>query len=305
MKNDKIAVLIPCFNEEATIKDVIYEFKNALPEATIYVYDNNSTDQTSKVAKEAGAEVSYESRQGKGFVLQRMFADIEAEVYLLVDGDLTYDPSVAKKLVQSVLEQSYDMAVGARKEVESSAYRAGHKFGNKFLTNSVNSIFGKSITDMLSGYRALSRRFVKSFPLQSSGFEIETEITIHALELNMRIIEIESVYRSRPEGSESKLNTYSDGLKIIIFIINLFRQEKPLTFFLLISSFLAIISIVLFIPVFSEFLETGLVPRLPTAVLSMGIMILSIISLACGLILDTVTRGRKELKQLKYLSYQK
>jgi glycosyltransferase involved in cell wall biosynthesis len=305
MKNDKIAVLIPCFNEEATIKDVIYEFKDALPEATIYVYDNNSSDETSKVAKEAGAEVSYESRQGKGFVLQRMFADIEAEVYLLVDGDLTYDPSVARKLVQSVLEQSYDMAVGARKEVESSAYRVGHKFGNKFLTNSVNSIFGKSITDMLSGYRALSRRFVKSFPLQSSGFEIETEITIHALELNMKIIEIESVYRSRPEGSESKLNTYSDGLKIIIFIINLFRQEKPLTFFLLISSFLAIISIILFIPVFSEFLETDLVPRLPTAILSMGIMILSIISLACGLILDTVTRGRKELKKLTYLRYQK
>ena len=305
MKNDKIAVLIPCFNEEATIKDVIYEFKDALPEATIYVYDNNSSDETSKVAKEAGAEVSYESRQGKGFVLQRMFADIEAEVYLLVDGDLTYDPSVARKLVQSVLEQSYDMAVGARKEVESSAYRVGHKFGNKFLTNSVNSIFGKSITDMLSGYRALSRRFVKSFPLQSSGFEIETEITIHALELNMKIIEIESVYRSRPEGSESKLNTYSDGLKIIIFIINLIRQEKPLTFFLLISSFLAIISIILFIPVFSEFLETDLVPRLPTAILSMGIMILSIISLACGLILDTVTRGRKELKKLTYLRYQK
>jgi len=304
MKNNKIAILIPCYNEEATVKDVILEFKNAIPEAIIYVYDNNSSDETYSVAVEAGAIVRHEHRQGKGFVLQRMFAEIEADVYLLVDGDLTYDPSVATKLVDAILYQSYDMSVGFRNEVESSAYRMGHKLGNKFLTGSVNKIFGESIKDMLSGYRALSRRFVKSFPLQSSGFEVETEITIHALELKMRIIEIDSIYRPRPEGSESKLKTYSDGWKIILFIVNLFRQEKPLTFFLLISFFLALISIFIFIPVLFEYIDSGLVPRLPTAILSMGIMILSIISVACGLILDTVTRGRKEIKQLSYLSYK-
>jgi glycosyltransferase involved in cell wall biosynthesis len=301
--DEKIAVLIPCYNEEATIKDVILEFRKALPSALIYVYDNNSSDETSRIAKELGAVVRHEYRQGKGFVLKRMFAEIEADVYLLVDGDLTYDPSVASKLVDSIIKKSCDMAVASRNELETSAYRAGHKFGNKFLTGSVNKIFGESIKDMLSGYRALSRRFVKSFPIQSSGFEIETEITIHALELNMRIDEIESEYRARPSGSESKLKTYSDGWKIILFIFNLFRQEKPLTFFLLVSVFFLFISILLFIPVLSEFINTGLVPRLPTAILSMGIMILSILSVACGLILDTVTRGRKEVKLLNYLKY--
>ena len=305
MKNEKIAVLIPCYNEEATVKDVILEFKQVLPSATIFVYDNNSSDETARIARDAGAVVRHEYRQGKGFVLQRMFAEIEAEVYLLVDGDLTYESSVAPKLVDAILTQSYDMAVALRHEVESSAYRVGHKFGNKLLTGSVNKIFGESIRDMLSGYRALSRRFVKSFPLKSSGFEVETEITIHALELKMRIIEIESMYRPRPEGSESKLKTYSDGWRIILFIINLFRQEKPMVFFLLISLFLALISFALFVPVLIEFIDTGLVPRLPTAILSMGLMIFSILSVACGLILDTVTRGRKEVKQLSYLRYQK
>lgn len=303
MTKEKIAVLIPCFNEETTVKDVIMEFKEVLPNAVIYVYDNNSSDETSRVAKEAGAVVRHEYRQGKGFVLKRMFAEIEADVYLLVDGDLTYDPSVAPELVDSIIMKSCDMAVASRNELETDAYRVGHKFGNKFLTGSVNKIFGESIQDMLSGYRALSRRFVKSFPLQSSGFEIETEITIHALELKMRIIEIESEYRARPSGSESKLKTYSDGWKIILFIFNLFRQEKPLTFFALVSVFLIIISMCLFVPVLIEFINTGLVPRLPTAILSMGIMILAVLSIVCGLILDTVTRGRKEAKLLNYLKF--
>jgi glycosyltransferase involved in cell wall biosynthesis len=301
MKNNKIAVLIPCFNEEATIKDVVLEFKEVIPEATIYVYDNNSSDNTANIALKSGAIVRHVRKQGKGYVLQQMFAQIYAEVYLIVDGDSTYDAKVAPKLVNSVLFDGYDMSVAFRKEVESSSYRTGHKFGNMLLTGVVNKIFGDSIKDMLSGYRALSYRFVKSFPINSTGFEVETEITIHALELKMAITEIPSLYKPRPENSISKLKTYSDGWRILLMIINLFRQEKPLVFFFIIALLLALISTILIFPVLMEYFETGLVPRLPSAILSMGIMIISILCIVSGLILDTVTKGRQEMKRLNFL----
>jgi len=305
MIDNKIAVLIPCFNEEATIKNVISDFKEVIPEASIYVYDNNSSDNTANIALESGAIVRHVQKQGKGNVVQQMFAQINAEVYLIVDGDSTYDSQDGRKLVDAIIAGNYDMAVASRKEVEASAYRAGHKFGNLLLTGTVNKIFGESVEDMLSGFRALSYRFVKSFPLNSAGFEVETEITIHALELKIAITEIPSLYKPRPKDSISKLRTYSDGSKILLMIINLFRQEKPLIFFLILAVILAIISTIIISPVLIEYLETGLVPRLPTAILSMGIMISSILCFISGLVLDTVTKGRQEMKRLHFLGLSK
>lgn len=300
--NTEIAVLLPCFNEEAAIANVINGFRRALPAARIYVYDNNSTDRTIEVAREAGAIVRSEPLQGKGNVVRRMFADIEADIFVMVDGDNTYDASTAPQLVQRLLDESLDMVNGKRVHEDADAYRRGHQFGNALLTNLVASIFGKRFDDMLSGYKVFSRRYVKSFPSLASGFEIETELTVHALELRMPVAEMETRYGARAEGSVSKLSTYRDGFRILRTIAILIKEERPLQFFGAISAVLALSSIVMAFPLIVTFFQTGLVPRLPTAVLATGMMLLGFLALACGLILDTVTRGRQELKRLQYLS---
>ena len=300
--NLHIAVLIPCYNEEATVATVIGDFRRALPQSSIYVYDNNSRDRTRQVAKEAGGIVRSEPLQGKGNVLRRMFADIEADIYVLVDGDATYDAAKAPEMINCLLEQHLDMVNGARVAAIEEAYRPGHRFGNWMLTGIVRWIFGDRFRDMLSGYRVFSRRYVKSFPSLAGGFEIETELTVHALHLRMPTAEIDTPYKERPAGSTSKLSTFRDGWKILWMILVLVKEEKPMPFFSVISACFALTSILLMLPILSEFLATGLVPRLPTAVLSMGMMILGFLCLACGLILDTVTRGRCEIKRMRYLN---
>jgi glycosyltransferase involved in cell wall biosynthesis len=296
-----IAVLIPCHNEEAAIAKVVRDFCSALPEATIFVYDNNSTDATVSEARRAGAVVRREPLRGKGNVVRRMFADIEADVYVLVDGDDTYDASAARRLVDRLLTDSLDMIQAARIPLSDNVYRLGHRFGNNLLTGIVRYIFGSNVVDMLTGYRVMSWRFVKSFPLISSGFEIETELAIHALQLRLPCSEVPLGYRERPQGSASKLKTYSDGARILRFIFRLIKEEKPFQFFGTIFLLLACTSVILEIPVIATYLHTGLVPRLPTAVLGTGLGLLAFLSLACGLILDTVTRGRVEMKRLHYL----
>ncbi len=296
-----IAVLVPCYNEEAAIGAVVRDFRRALPDARIFVYDNNSTDRTREVALAAGAIVHMEPLQGKGNVVRRMFADIEADVFVLVDGDDTYDAASAPALIDLLLRDQLDMVNASRVASSQLAYRAGHQFGNALLTGIVARIFGNRLGDMLSGYRVFSRRFVKSFPALAGGFETETELTVHALELRLPIAEVPTPYRERPVGSVSKLRTYSDGMRILRMIFTLIKLEKPLQFFASISGLLALIAVLLAIPIVETYLSTGLVPRLPTAVLSMGIMLLSFLSLVCGLILETVTRGRVEQKRLHYL----
>ena len=298
----RVAVLIPCYNEAATIASVVADFRAALPSAKIYVYDNNSTDATKELAAEAGAIVRAESLQGKGHVVRRMFADIEADVYVLVDGDGTYDASAASKMVGMLLERSLDMVNAARIAATNSAYRSGHKVGNKILTGTVAAIFGNRIRDMLSGYRVLSHRFVKSFPALATGFETETELTVHALELRLPIEEIETPYRNRPNGSESKLRTFRDGFRILRTIVLLVKEERPLQFFSVTGALFGVTSIGLAWPLFVSYFETGLVPRLPTAVLVTGLMVFAFLSIIAGLVLDTVTLGRRELKRLHYLS---
>jgi glycosyltransferase involved in cell wall biosynthesis len=298
----RIAVLVPCFNEEAAVATVVRGFRQALPSAQIYVYDNNSRDRTADVAREAGAEVRSERRQGKGHVVRRMFADIDADVYVLVDGDATYDAPSAPRMIEKLVAEHLDMVVGLRVDQEQTAYRRGHRTGNVMLTAFLAEIFGQAFTDILSGYRVFSRRFVKSFPVLSDGFEIETELTVHALELAMPVAEVETPYYARPEGSFSKLNTWGDGFRILLTILKLYRSEKPLRCFTAIGAFLGLVSIGLAIPIFVNYLETGLVPRLPTAVLSTGLMIVAVLSVSSGLVLDTVTRGRREMKLLAYLS---
>ena len=298
----RIAVLVPCYNEEAAVAAVVKGFRQALPAAQIHVYDNNSKDRTADVAREAGAEVRSERRQGKGHVVRRMFADIDADVYVLVDGDATYDAPSAPRMIEKLLAEHLDMVVGLRVDQEQAAYRRGHRTGNYMLTSFLSSVFGQAFKDILSGYRVFSRRFVKSFPVLSDGFEIETELTVHALELAMPVAEVETPYYARPEGSFSKLNTWGDGLRILRTILKLYRTEKPLRFFTAIGAFLALVSIGLAIPILVLYLETGLVPRLPTAVLSTGLMIVAVLSVSSGLVLDTVTRGRREMKLLAYLS---
>jgi glycosyltransferase involved in cell wall biosynthesis len=299
----RIAVLVPCYNEAAAIGTVVKQFRAALPSAEIHVYDNNSKDGTAKAAAKAGAIVGFENRQGKGHVVRRMFGDIDADVYVLVDGDATYDAPSAPKMIETLLREKLDMVVGSRVDQEVAAYRPGHRFGNWILTGFVTQTFGRAFTDILSGYRIFSRRYVKSFPALSTGFEIETELTVHALELGMPVAEIETPYYARGEGSASKLNTWRDGIRILWTIGKLFRSERPLRFFFLIALLFAVVSIVIMIPVFRTFLATGLVPRLPTAILSTALMLLSFLSLMSGLILDTVSRGRREMKRLAYLSY--
>jgi glycosyltransferase involved in cell wall biosynthesis len=298
----RIAVLVPCFNEQAAVASVVADFRKALPSAEIFVYDNNSSDRTIAVAREAGAEVRNERRQGKGHVVRRMFADIEADIYVLVDGDATYDAASAPRMIDLLLAERLDMVVGLRVDQAEAAYRRGHRAGNRMLTSFLSSVFGQAFKDILSGYRVFSRRFVKSFPVLSDGFEIETELSVHALELALPVAEIETRYYARPEGSFSKLSTWRDGFRILGTILKLYRSEKPLRFFTAIGIFLALVSIGLAIPVVVTFLEQGIVPRLPTAVLSMGLMIVAILSVSSGLVLDTVTRGRREMKLLAYLS---
>ena len=298
----RIAVLVPCYNEEAAVQAVIRGFRAALPAATIYVYDNNSSDGTAAAARAAGALVRIERLQGKGNVIRRMFADIEADAYVLVDGDATYDAASAPAMVEMLLRDRLDMVNGARVSDAEEAYRPGHRFGNAVLTGLVARIFGDRVSDMLSGYRVFSRRFVKSFPALSGGFETETEFTIHALELRMPIGEVPTPYRERPVGSVSKLRTYSDGFRILRTIVLLVKEERPLPFFSAIAGLLLLGAVLLALPVLADFVRTGLVPRLPTAVLATGLVLLASLSLTCGLILDSVTRGRKELKRLSYLA---
>jgi glycosyltransferase involved in cell wall biosynthesis len=298
----RIAVLVPCFNEEAAIATVVHDFRMALPNAEIFVYDNNSSDRTIAVAREAGAQVRSERRQGKGHVVRRMFADIDVDIYVLVDGDATYDAASAPRMIDALLAEHLDMVVGLRIDQVRAAYRRGHRTGNRMLTMFLSSVFGAAFKDVLSGYRVFSRRFVKSFPVLSDGFEIETELTVHALELALPAAEIDTPYYARPEGSFSKLNTWRDGLRILSTILKLYRCEKPLRFFTVIGLFLALISLGLAIPVIATYLEQGVVPRLPTAMLSMGLMIVAVLSVSSGLVLDTVTRGRREMKLLAYLA---
>ena len=298
----RIAVLIPCYNEEVAIPKVVAEFRTLLPMAVVYVYDNNSHDRTVAMAREAGAVVRNETLQGKGNVVRRMFADVDADVYVLVDGDDTYDAASAPAMVRLLIDQQLDMVNGARVTEFEAAYRRGHRFGNVVLTALVHLVFGDRVSDVLSGYRVFSRRFVKSFPALASGFETETEFTVHALELKMPVGELRTAYKERPTGSTSKLGTYSDGLRILRTIIVLVKEERPMAFFLLSALLLFVFGLLLGLPVVFEFLKTGLVPRLPTAVLAMGFVLLSFLSLVCGMVLDSVARGRKEFKRLAYLA---
>lgn len=299
----RVAVLLPCYNEEAAIAQTIAGFRAALPAATIYVYDNNSRDRTMEVARAAGAVVRSERMQGKGNVVRRMFADVDADIYVMADGDATYDASSAPEMVRRLADEQLDMVVGSRQMQTEAAYRRGHQFGNAMLTGMLARLFGRSFTDILSGYRVFSRRFVKSFPVLSAGFEIETEISVHALELKMPVAEIETPYFARPEGSVSKLNTYGDGLRILSTILTLYRLERPVLFFGCIGGVLALAALVLAVPLGITYAQTGLVPRLPTAVLVTGLMILAALNAFAGLILDTVVRGRREVRRLAYLAY--
>ena len=301
-EKDDIAVLVPCRDEAVAIADVVRAFRAALPAAKIYVYDNASTDETAAVATAAGAEVRHEPQAGKGNVVRRMFADIDADIYLLVDGDDTYDASAAPRLIEHLRARSLDMVTAARVSDREDAYRPGHRFGNRLLTALVGRIFGHPVEDMLSGYRIFSRRFVKSFPALSSGFEIETELTVHALQLRLPIAELAAPYRERPLGSDSKLSTIRDGIRILSTIVVLYKEVRPLSFFGLGFLLLAAVSLGLAWPILIEFLATGLVPRLPTAVAATGAMLLAFLSLTCGLILDSVARGRLEAKRTAYLA---
>jgi glycosyltransferase involved in cell wall biosynthesis len=297
----RLAVLVPCFNEEVAIAKVVADFKTALPEAAIYVYDNNSTDRTAEVARDAGALVRRELHQGKGNVVRRMFADVEADIYVLVDGDATYDAPSARAMIVRLGNDRLDMVVAARVEENANAYRPGHRTGNRLLTGFFASVFNATFSDILSGYRVFSRRFVKSFPVLSRGFEIETELSVHALELELAVAEIPTPYYARPAGSVSKLNTWRDGLRILSTILGLFRSERPLAFFSGLGIVLAIVSIGFSIPIFVTYFEQGIVPRIPTAILSTGLMLLAFLAIVAGLVLDTVTRGRREMKLIAYL----
>jgi glycosyltransferase involved in cell wall biosynthesis len=298
----RIAVLLPCYNEEAAIGATVAGFRAALPGAVVYVYDNNSRDRTREIAAEAGAIVLTERQQGKGHVVRRMFADIDADIYVMADGDLTYDPKAAPAMVDMLVAEQLDMVVGTRRHEKKDAYRGGHVLGNRIFTGLLSGLFGRSFSDIFSGFRVFSRRFAKSFPVLSSGFEIETEMSVHALELRMPVGEIETIYAARPEGSESKLSTFGDGWRILTTILTLYRIERPVLFFGLIGAFLLGLAIALSIPLVITYLNTGLVPRLPTAILVTGMTIIAVLCFFAGLILDTVTRGRREVRRLAYLA---
>jgi glycosyltransferase involved in cell wall biosynthesis len=299
--SQRIAVIVPCYNEEVAIATVVEQFKAVLPTATIYVYDNASTDRTIEVARAAGAVVRSEPRKGKGNVVRRMFADVDADIYLMVDGDATYHAPTALEMIDRLTRENLDMVVGTRKSEVEAAYRAGHQFGNRLFNWILETLFGSHFEDIFSGYRVFSRRFVKSFPAASSGFDVETELSVHALELAMPVSEIESPYGARPEGSASKLHTYRHGSMILWRIMILYKEVRPFQFFSGIAVVLALTSVLLAYPIIVTYIETGLVPRFPTAILATGLMILAFISITCGLILDSVRRGRRETKRLFYL----
>jgi glycosyltransferase involved in cell wall biosynthesis len=306
MKNPTIAVLLPCFNEELTVASAVTAFKQILPDCTVYVYDNASTDQTAAQARQAGATVATEIRRGKGEVVRRMFADIDADIYVMADGDGTYDAPSAPQLIEKLISENLDMVVGSRKETteakSNEAYRVGHKLGNRLFNCFVALLFSRQFSDIFSGYRVFSRRFVKSFPAFAKGFEIETELTVHSLDLRLPVAEIATPYKARPEGSESKLNSVTDGFRILGTIFMLLKETKPIQFFTALFLIFASLSIALAISLLISFLDTGLVPRIPTAILTTGIMLVGVVCFICGLILDSVSRGRREAKLLHYLS---
>ena len=304
MPHPRIAVLLPCYNEELNIAGVVAAFRQSLPDAVIYVYDNNSTDKTVSVARSAGAIVRRETYQGKGNVVRRMFSDIDADIYVIADGDGTYDASVAPEWIRKLVEENLDMVVGSRIETEAKAYRHGHKFGNFFLTGMVQWLFGFGFTDILSGYRVMSRRYVKSFPIVSGGFEIETEMSVHALQLRLPFAEVATHYGVRPEESPSKLKTYRDGFRILLTIFGLMASERPRLLFGTLAALLAVISVILAIPLLVTWLQTGLVPRFPTAILCVGTMLVAVMTLGFGWLLHVITRGRIEAKRLAYLAQQ-
>ena len=298
----RIAVLLPCYNEEVSIGATIAGFRRALPEATVFVYDNNSRDRTCAIAAAEGAIVRTERQQGKGHVVRRMFADVDADIYIMADGDLTYDPGAAPAMVEMLVGEGLDMVVGTRRHEDKGAYRGGHVLGNRLFTGLLARMFGRSFSDIFSGYRVFSRRFVKSFPVLSEGFEIETEMSVHALELRMPVGEIETAYGARPDGSESKLSTVRDGWRILRTIITLYRIERPVLFYGTIGLLLFLTAVLLSIPLITTYAETGLVPRVPTAILVTGMTIVAVLCFFAGLILDTVTRGRREMRRLAYLA---
>ncbi|MGS4723034.1 glycosyltransferase family 2 protein [Citrobacter farmeri] len=301
--NKKVVVILPCYNEEQAIHKVVSDFRAALPDAEIYVFDNNSSDRTSDVAKSAGAFVRHVGYKGKGNVVRRMFADVEADIYVMSDGDDTYEACAVREMIEKLIDENLDMVVGTRVENgDEKTYRPGHRFGNKMLTGAVSTIFKGSFSDMLSGYRVFSRRYAKSFPCHSHGFEIETELTIHALELRMRIGEVPTAYGERPDGSVSKLSTYRDGIKILRTIVQLYAYERPLLFYSIIAAFFFVASLLLGAPVITDFISTGLVLRFPTAVAAASIMIMSLLSLVCGVVSHLITISRRENKYLAYLS---
>ncbi|WP_272799182.1 glycosyltransferase family 2 protein [Sphingobium sp. AntQ-1] len=304
MVTPRVAVILPCYNEAGAIVQTVEDFRQALPAADIYVFDNNSSDGSRDLAARAGAIVRCVGQQGKGHVVRRMFADVDADIYIMADGDATYEAAAAPAMIAAMLEDNLDMVVGCRREEADAAYRRGHRFGNWALTSLLKQLFGRSFTDILSGYRVFSRRFVKSFPVLSAGFEIETEISVHALELAMPVAEVMTAYGARPEGSVSKLSTYRDGFRILRTIITLYRIERPVLFFGIIATFLAALGLGLAAPLIVTYLHTGLVPRFPTAILVTGLMILATLSTMCGLILDTVVRGRREVRRLAYLAFR-
>lgn len=299
----RIAVLVPCFNEAVTIAKVVGDFRRVLPNAAIHVYDNNSSDSTAAKARNAGAIVRTETRQGKGAVVRRMFADIDADIYVMTDGDDTYDAASAPALIELLVSGPLDLVNGARETDVAAAFRPGHRFGNRLLTGLVDRIFGANVSDMLSGYKIFSRRYVKSFPAMSTGFEIETELVIHALEMRLPIAEVATPYRVRAEGSSSKLHTFRDGFRILRLIAQLMKEERPIQFFGLLGAIAGTVAIILGTSVVIEFVETGLVPRLPTALFATGAMLAALLAFFSGLILETVTRGRREIKRLAYLAY--
>lgn len=302
ISSPRVAVIVPCYNEAVAIAQVVRGFKRSLPSAQVWVFDNNSSDGTAAVAREAGAQVRSVTLQGKGHVVRRMFADVEADVYVMVDGDATYDAEAAPALIRLLCEQGLDMVVGARRHEDPAAYRAGHTWGNRMLTDCVAWLFGRACSDMLSGYRVFSRRFAKSFPALSAGFETETELTVHALGLRLPMAEMETLYRARPEGSFSKLSTFRDGWRILRTVGLLMRTERPLAFFGGAALALLLLALGLGAPLVATYWETGQVPRFPTAILSTGLVLLSMLSLVCGLVLDTVSRARRETKHLAYLA---
>lgn len=298
----RIAVILPCYNEEIAIGQTVAEFRAALPGAVVHVYDNNSTDATARRAAEAGAVVRQEAYQGKGNVVRRMFADVEADVYVMADGDATYDAAAAPAMVQRLIAQNLDMVNGARRHSDTAAYRAGHRFGNRLLTGLVQMVFSRRFEDMLSGYRVFSRRYVKSFPAMSQGFEIETELTVHALELRMPVAEMVTDYRARPANSASKLSTFRDGFRILRMIGFLVKEEKPLQFFSAAALVVFVPSLIVFLSVLADYFATGQVARFPSLFAALSGFVIAALSLVCALILDTISRGRRETRRLRYLS---